>query len=186
MRRWWVILCAALALAACATAPRPGQMTVVSFRPVESHFSIAGRLSARNGEEAIHGKFEWQHAPGRDQWDFYSPLGQIVARVKRDGDLARLLTAEGEEIAEPFSQLMQRVLGMSVPVAALPRWVQAGVVDTEVVREADALGRPVRIADNGWLVRYLAYADDSVSARPKTIEVSRGDAALKLVVDRWQ
>jgi len=186
MMRWLLVCLAALVLAACASAPVPTSMTTLAFRPVESRFSIAGRLSARNGDEAIHGKFEWQHAPGRDQWDFYSPLGQIVARVRRDGDMAVLLTGEGEEIAEPFAHLMQRVLGMTVPVDALPRWVQAGEAATDVVRESDALGRPVRMADEGWQVRYLAYADETPGARPKTIEVSRGDAALKLVVDRWQ
>lgn len=177
---------AALLLAACASAPAPLPITPVAFRQVDSHFSIAGRLSARSGDEAIHGKFDWQHAPGLDQWDFYSPLGQIVARVRREGDLAVLLTAEGEEIAEPFAQLMQRVLGMTVPVDALPRWVQAGVVANEVVRESDAMGRPLRLADDGWQIRYLAYADAAADSRPKTIEVSRGEAVLKLVVDRWQ
>lgn len=186
MMRWLLAGCAALVLAACASTPETVPLTTIAFRPVESHFAIGGRLSARAGDEAIHGKFEWQHAPGLDQWDFYSPLGQIVARVRRDGDMAVLLTAEGEEIAEPFAQLMQRVLGMNVPVNALPRWVQAGVVATEVVRESDALGRPVRIADDGWQVRYLAYADETPSARPRTIEVSRGDALLKLLVDRWE
>lgn len=177
---------AALLLAGCASAPAPVAMTPVVFRSVESHFSIGGRLSARSGEEAIHGKFDWRHSPGQDQWDFYSPLGQIVARVRRDGDMAVLLTAEGEEIAEPFSRLMQRVLGMDVPVEALPRWIQAGVAASEVMRESDDLGRPLRVADEGWQIRYLAYADETPDARPKTVEVARGSAVLRLVVDRWQ
>jgi len=186
MKRWWLVCAAVLTLAGCASAPAPLQTTPVAFRQVDDHFRLAGRLSARAGDEAIHGKFEWQHAPGLDQWDFYSPLGQVVARVRRDGDTAVLMTADGEQIVEPFGHLMQRVLGMTVPVDALPRWVQAGVVADEVVRASDDKGRPLQIADDGWQIRYLAYADDAADARPRTLELSRGDAVLKLVLDQWQ
>lgn len=183
MRR--LILCGALVLAGCASAPTP-PTTTLAFRPIQSQFVAAGRLSADNGENAISGRFDWQHTPMSDRWDFFSPLGQIVARVHRDGSMATLVTASGDELTESFDALVQRVLGMAVPVGALPRWIQAGVAASEDVREMDALGRPVRIVDDGWQVRYLAYADEAADARPRTIEVSRGAARLKLVIDQWQ
>ncbi len=180
-----VILCAAALLTACATTPPPPSVPLV-FRSVHSHFQVGGRLAAQNGEQALHGKFTWQHAPERDQWDFFSPLGQVVARLNRNGHVATLVTANGSEIAEPIASLLARMLGMAVPVDALPRWVQAGVAASEDVREFDNIGRPARIVDDGWQVRYLAYASPAPDARPRSIEVSRGEARLKLVIDTWQ
>ena len=180
------MLCAAAALSACATTPPPGAPVPLPFRSVQSHFEAGGRLAARNGEQAVHGKFTWQHAPERDRWDFFSPLGQVVARLNRDGRSATLVTADGSEIVEPIESLLARMLGMAVPVAALPRWIQAGVAASEDVREFDALGRPARIVDDGWQVRYLAYASPAPDARPSSLEVSRGEARLKLVIDSWQ
>jgi outer membrane lipoprotein LolB len=180
-RIFWVVL-----LAGCASAPAPLPTTTLAFRPVSTHFELSGRLAARNGEEALHGKFAWRHAPEQDQWDFFSPLGQVVARVSRDGADAALVTADGSRIDEPFDVLVARVLGMPVPVVALPRWVQAGVVAGEDVRELDALGRPLKLIDSGWQVRYLAYESERADARPSSIEVSRGEARLKLVIDAWQ
>jgi len=185
MRRfWWVGV--VLALAGCAGTPELVTTSPVAFRPVETRFEVAGRLAARSGEEALSGKFAWQHAPERDQWDFFSPLGQVVARLSRQGDQASLITSDGQRFDEPFDQLVSRVLGMSVPVSALSRWVQAGVVANEDVRELDAVGRPQKIIDSGWQVRYPSYASDRPDARPRVIELSRGDANLKLVIDTWQ
>ncbi|QID18885.1 outer membrane lipoprotein LolB [Nitrogeniibacter mangrovi] len=177
---------AAAVVAGCATAPTTVTTTALAFRPVQAYFSISGRLAAKNGEDALSGKFAWQHAPASDRWDFYSPLGQLVARLTRNGETATLVTSNGEQIVEPVETLIARVLGVAVPVASLPRWVQGGVVAREDVREQDAVGRPLRIADDGWQVRYLAYASDAPDARPRSIEVSRGEARLKLIVDQWQ
>ena len=184
-RRLWCV-CVLLALAGCAGTPERVATSPVAFRPVETRFELAGRMAASNGEDALSGKFSWQHTPDRDQWDFFSPLGQVVARLSRQGDQASLVTSDGQRFDEPFQQLVSRVLGMSVPVSALPRWVQAGVVANEDVRELDAMGRPQKIIDSGWLVRYPSYASDRPDARPRVIELSRGEANLKLVIDSWQ
>jgi outer membrane lipoprotein LolB len=185
MRRFWW-LCVLVVLGGCAGTPAPLQTSSLVFRPVVTHFEVAGRLSAQSGEEALNGKFVWQHSPDRDQWDFFSPFGQVVARLNRQGDDASLITANGQRFDEPFAQLVSRVLGMSVPVSGLSRWVQAGVAANEDVRELDAVGRPQKIIDSGWQVRYPSYASERPDARPRIVEVSRGDANLKLVIDSWQ
>jgi len=185
MRWFWLVMVAVL-LAGCASAPPVTPRSPLVFRPVLTHFEITGRLAAQNGDEALNGKFAWRHSPEFDQWDFFSPFGQLVARLNRDGDTAALITSDGQQLNEPVDRLVSRLLGMSVPIAELPRWVQAGVVANEDVREFDALGRPQKIIDDGWQVRYWSYMSDQSDARPRSVEVSRGDARLKLVIDAWQ
>lgn len=176
----------ALVLAGCASTPpvlEPADSVV--FREVRSHFHVRGRLAARNGDEAVSGRFSWQHAPGFDRWDFFSPLGQRVARLNHDNGSATLLLADGKAYADTINRLLARVLGMAVPVESMPRWLQAGVVAPADVRETDALGRPLRLVDKGWTIRYPAYANETPGSLPRSIDVSRGDARLRLIVDEW-
>ncbi|MCB1960635.1 MAG: outer membrane lipoprotein LolB [Rhodocyclaceae bacterium] len=186
MRRLWVVTLCAL-MAGCASPP-PARVAAdsVLFRPVAAHFEVTGRLSARHGDVALSGRFDWQHAPTRDRWDFYSPLGQVLARLNNEAGTATLTLADGAQYVEPMDALLTRLLGMEVPVAALPRWLQGGVVALEDVREVDGAGRPLRVVDQGWQIRYPGYAGEATDARPRVVEISRGDALLKLIVDAWQ
>ena len=68
-------------LAACATTP-PG--TPPPDARAEPAFSAHGRMSARRGSDAVAVHFAWRHAPANDDFDVATPLGQIVARMRRD------------------------------------------------------------------------------------------------------
>ena len=41
----------------------------------QASFDIAGRLSARHGDDALTANFRWRHASGRDELELASPLG---------------------------------------------------------------------------------------------------------------
>lgn len=177
---------AVVLVSGCASTPpvlEPADSLVV--RPMLSQFHVRGRLAARNGDEAVSGRFSWQHAPGFDRWDFFSPLGQRVARLNNDNGSATLLLADGKAFNDAIDPLLARMLGMAVPVEALPGWIQGGIVAPEAVRETDSFGRPSRLADRGWTIRYPTYTDESPTALPRSIDVSRGDARLRLIIDEW-
>ncbi|MFV0662987.1 outer membrane lipoprotein LolB [Denitromonas sp.] len=184
-----LLVCAAtLGVAGCATpltAPLPPAQSMLQ-RPMLASFNVSGRLAAQRGEEAVHGRFAWQHAEGQDRWQFFSPLGQTVAELDASGGTAVLQLADGARHVAPLNELLARMLGADVPVAVLPRWVQAGVVDVDDVRERDPFGRPLRVVEQGWEVRYRGYAADGFDAPTRLVEVSRGDVSLKLLIDQWQ
>ncbi len=185
MRLALAVLLVAIATGCATTLPVLAPADTAVFRPVLSQFHVRGRLAARNGEEAVSGRFAWQHAPGFDRWDFFSPLGQRVARLDNQNGSATLLLADGKSFVDTIDPLLARMFGVSVPVEAMPRWLQGGVVAPQDVRETDALGRPVHVVDRGWTVRYPAYAGDTPGAPPRSIEVTRGDARLRLIIDEW-
>lgn len=187
MRRW-LMLASAAVLAGCATLPETGlpPPQAMLTRPQLDAFHVTGRLAAQRGEAAVHGRFAWQHASGQDRWQFFSPLGQTVAELDAADGVAVLQLADGGREVAPLNTLLARMLGADVPVAVLPRWLQAGVVALEDVRERDPQGRPQRIVEQGWEVRYLSYAGEAFDAPPRLVEVSRGDVSLKLLVEQWQ
>jgi outer membrane lipoprotein LolB len=73
-------------LAACASAP---PVAPVDAR-AEPAFSAQGRLSARRGADAVAVHYDWRHSIGADMFDVATPLGQTVARMRRDATGVRV------------------------------------------------------------------------------------------------
>ena len=81
--------------------------------------------------------------------------------------------------------LLPEVLGVDLPAARLPRWIQAAPDEDAEVRALDAGGRPLLVFDHGWRIDYPGYADDTAAAVPRRLEISRGDARVRLIIDSW-
>ena len=178
-------VCAALTLAACAPmAPR--EHASVAPRVLMPAFLLEGRLSATDGQQAASGRVEWEHAPQTDRLTLLSPLGQIVARLESGPEGARLLSADGTQRDAPSADaLLPEVLGIEVPSARLPRWLQGAPDVGAEIRQYDAAGRPQLVIDQGWRIDYLSYADERADALPARLDISRGEARIRLIIDSW-
>lgn len=174
-----------LGLSACAPLPRtePALIAARTFAPA---FELQGRISASNGEQAASGSIDWRHAHGTDSLTLLTPLGQVAAQLEASAGSARLRTADGQMLsADSAEALLPRVLGVDVPVARLGRWVQAAPDATAEVRSHDSAGRPALVIDQGWRIEYLDYLNDAADAPPARLDISRGDARIRLVIDSW-
>ena len=78
----------ALVLTACATAPLAPTQTFPSR--ADEPFGIAGRLSARRGNDAVSVTFVWNHAPPKDDFVVSNPLGATVAEMSGDSSTRRV------------------------------------------------------------------------------------------------
>lgn len=187
LRGWGAVLALTGGLmTGCAPlAPSPGAPVE---RQLVSRFELVGRMAVVAGERSASMGVAWRHGGEKeptDEWQFLSPLGQVVARIEADQTGATLI-AGGEPVrAASAQELMGRMLGVSPPLAGIAAWVQAVPRDGARVRAWDENGRPASMADEGWVIDYLEYADASPDARPRRIEARWGDATLKLVIDQW-
>ncbi len=179
------IATAALGLSACAplSASAPAMIATRTFAPA---FELEGRISASAGQEAASGRIDWRHDHGTDSFTLLTPLGQIAARLDANAVGAQLQTADGQvQTADSAEALLPRVLGVDVPVARLGRWVQAAPDATAEVRNHDSFGRPALVIDQGWRIEYADYSSDAADAPPARLDISRGDARIRLVIDSW-
>jgi len=181
-----LLLFLALGLAGCAS---PGLRPPPADRPVAaalSRFALEGRLQVRDGERSAAVGLDWQHEAGRDDWLFTGPLGQGLARMEADADGARLRFADGRRLqAASAAELAESLLGVAAPFADLTRWVTARPGPGAAVREADGQGRLLRIVDQGWTIEYIEYMDEAPDALPRKLDIHRGEARLRLIVDGW-
>ncbi len=179
------IAAAALALSACAPLPA-GAPADVAARSFSSAFELQGRISANDGSRAASGRIEWRHEHDTDSFALLTPMGQVVATLDADAAGARLRTADGQSLhAASAEALLPRVLGIEVPAGRLKRWVQAAPDADAEVRTLDSAGRPAILIDQGWRIEYLEYAGTAGDAPPARLDVSRGDARIRLVIDSW-
>lgn len=178
----------AIMLGACApltpVADGPG---IAVARPALARFELDARLSATDGEHAASGRIEWQHAPDADRWTAFSPLGQIVARLDSTPAGAELVLADGarHQAASAATLLPSLLGGTEVPLAELPGWVQGSPRPGAEVRAVDGHGRPLLVIDRGWRIDYAEYHGAGTDALPRRLDISRGDARIRLVIDRW-
>ena len=182
MRVAFVVALAAM-VAACASAP---PVASVDAR-AEPAFSAQGRLSARRGADAVAVHYDWRHSIAADAFDVATPLGQTVARMRRDGTGVRVERPNEAPVEyRDWTALMQAVLGAPIPVDGLAYWVQAvpdprGASDIE----RDDAGRPLVLRQQGWEIVY-AYADASSRPTRLVMRYPGGDPVeVRIVVDSF-
>jgi len=182
MRAAFAVALAAM-LAACASAP---PVAYVDAR-AEPAFSAQGRLSARRGAEAVAVHYYWRHSTAADVFDVATPLGQTVARMRRDAAGVRVeRPSEAPVEYRDWTALMQAVLGAPIPVDGLAYWVQA-VSDPRSAAdiERDDAGRPLVLRQQGWEIVY-AYGD--ASSRPARLVMrypGSDPVEVRIVVDTF-
>jgi outer membrane lipoprotein LolB len=169
-------------VSAPGTAPSPP--LVQAYIP---SFEINGRLSVRHDNEGFSGNLRWRHVFGEDEFVVQTPLGQGVARVTRNAQGATLQTADGQTLyAEDAESLTQQALGFRLPLAGLPRWVQAQAVSGEASLRHNDDGTVGELREQGWQIEYLDYHGVGNTTLPSKLSMQNTELKLRLIIDDWQ
>lgn len=183
--RFTALIALTLGLSAC-TLNSIDESQPIARRTLSDSFTLEGRLAATDGVRNANGPIVWVHTPQGDEWTAFSPLGQIVARLTSTTTGATLETADGERRVAPSAQdVLPELFGAGTPVDGLKYWVQAIDRDGARVLQRDAIGRPIRISDAGWIIDYAVYTDDAPDAPPRRLEANWGETRIRLVIDQW-
>ena len=177
-----VVVAAAVALASCAAIAPPAQDGGAFVPLPDASFEIAGRLSARRGDDGVAASYRWRHQPAFDEFVFASPMGGSLARLSGVPGSVRLERTDGG-VAEAgdWQTLASEVLGAPLPVDGLAWWVRASPRPGSAFRaEPDASGRLSVLRQDGWEIVYAYRGSDR---RPARLTLAFADVELRLVVD---
>ncbi len=194
--RLLTVAAAGLALAGCApllmTADEQAARAVLDARhaalePI-ADWQAVGRLSVQSGEQAWHASLVWRQEADRYRIRLLGPLGQGGVEIAGGPDEVTLRTGTGESYSAATPEtLMRQRLGWWAPLHGLRFWL-LGLDDPQAGRasaQLDAEGRPARLTQDGWEVRYLGYLDGGPVPLPARVELDRDDLRAKVVVSRW-
>lgn len=181
----------AVLLAACAQLPAISvvdRLDALPGRGYVEYFRLEGRLSVRADEQSFSGGLAWLRRPGEDSMLLSTPLGQGVAEIRREAGGMRLTDSEGKSYtAESGEALLERVVGMRLPVAGLVHWLSGRPhPNAAFVAELDPDGRVAAMTQDGWRIEYSRYRKEADRWLPGKIFARRGEALeFRLVVDTW-
>ncbi|MCW5575776.1 MAG: lipoprotein insertase outer membrane protein LolB [Burkholderiales bacterium] len=148
-------------------------------------FDLLGRVLAGAEGRAFSAGFRWRHEASRNEIWLMSPAGTTLAHISSDATGATLTTADRQEYrAFSAESLTRRALGWPLPLAELQYWVRAETVPGLAADvERDDRGRPIRLEQAGWSVRY-AYADSSEPVPlPRRLDLEQGGQRIRMVID---
>lgn len=193
---------AMLCLAACTTQqirselpPAEREAAEIAQRDREAvlravpTWSLEGRIAVSSGREGGSGRIEWRQSGSTYEMSLSAPVTRQSWRLTGDATQARLEGLEGgPRTGGDAGVLLREATGWDIPVIALADWVRG--------LRAQALGRaavqyglnglPMRIEQGGWVIDY-AWPEGArgEAVLPARLDARRGDARVKLVVDRW-
>ncbi len=178
LMRWMALLL----LTGCAHQPiaRP------PAQPEVAPFAMNGRISVRHNGKRDTAGLRWVHKTDTDEILLLNPLGQTAARIFRDERHAVLDDGDMHYEEGDVEALMMQVLGWRLQLDGLHHWVLAMKRGDEERIERDAAGRLSVLHQDGWEVRYLAYADDKPDSLPSRMELIRANLKLTIVIDEWE
>lgn len=168
------------ALAGCATTAPSLQPRA----PIDgaSSFDLAGRFSARRGDEGVSGRFTWSHAGDMDTLTFSTPMGQALARLTGDASGVALELADGRNSrAADWEGLTTQAVGIPIPVRGLRYWVRGSPrPEATYSDERDPSGRVSLLRQDGWEIVYRYSGEET---HPRTLRLVYPDVDLRLAID---
>lgn len=196
--RWFVLVAiAAVAIAGCATGPRPvpderSQAWAELRTELEAldQWSAEGRMVVRDGRDGNPAGFTWiERADGGFQLRLSGPWGQGVARLTGGPSGAELVTADGMRyMAGDAHQLLKEVYGWDIPVAGLRRWL-LGLPGPEAEHTLDRFGRLATLDWRDWHIEYGRYrlVEEGLEM-PAVLTATRADGGteVRVAIHEWQ
>lgn len=201
MHRICRLLCGLLAcvflFSGCSIYPTKSStpQSVSSVRNYQNIIHIAGRLSIRylqnDKEKSAIVRFDWQQNLEQTEIVFYSPLGNQLARLVLQKDLARWEEENKSPLlAQTPEELLMQILGWPLPENSmndLALWMQGFTREKNQIKmiENDLL------TSHGWQVRYHRWQStgDGGLIYPYLMTAERASPnfiVLKMIIDQWQ
>lgn len=172
-------------LGACAQLPQ----RAAGWQPPDwPAWSLRGRIAVHAGEQGWHASLNWRQSVAGYQLELSGPLGQGAVRMTGDAAGVTLERADGlRDWAADADELLARNTGWTLPVGGLRYWVQGRAVPERPADwERAADGRPLRLRQDGWDIRYTSYQEQTGGVPlPKRIDLERDGIRARLLIDAW-
>lgn len=197
LRRAPALALAALLLAGCVPKAPPGgpaageaqllaaQSAREALLAESPAWSLAGRLAVSVAGDGGSGRIDWRQASGGTEVRLSAPVTRQSWVLRIAPGQATLEGLPGGPLTGPDAEaLLAGATGWPLPVGALAAWARGARAPGPAEIDFGPDGLPRQIAQQGWVVEYREW-DGGDPAMPRRVFARRGEASVRLVVDRW-
>ncbi|MBS7820622.1 outer membrane lipoprotein LolB [Wohlfahrtiimonas chitiniclastica] len=179
IKRLGLAAAAMLIITGCAThIPDQNQ-------PLESYTAI-GRAALKAPNNSGQASFNWQQiSPENLKVIIQGPLGSGRIDLVVTPTESTLKTDDQTYKSESPDVLFSEITGFDWPISGMTSWIvgEPGAASTLVKR--DAQNRIESFDEDGWHVEYKKWGHYKQRDIPKTIELTRDNVRLRLLVEHW-
>jgi len=150
-------------------------------------WSLDGRIGIRSRHDSLQASLLWQHQGEMEKLRIAGPFGQGAVSIEYSEKFIRILHADGniEESNRP-EDLLNSLLGVSLPVSAMRYWVLGiSYPFAQAVEEFDEGGKLKTLKQLGWEINYKRFSLVENWVLPQKLEANNGNNRVKLFVDEW-
>lgn len=195
LRRCFVLSVMALLAGCVSTPPRAlgdtDALAALALREVQAlsdagwHFN--GRIAVSAGGRGGSGRVDWQQWGDDLAIQISAPVTRRSWQLSRTDDLARLTGLDGGPVeGSDATQLLRDSIGWEIPMAQMADWVRGLRAPGRAQVSFGPNGLPEMIVQDGWQVQYRDWGVLAGRSVPTKVFAKRGDASVRLVIDRWQ
>ena len=185
----------ALLLSACAGQPpapsAQGNWDEHSARmKALTSWDAEGKLALRTPTQSESANVQWQQQGDTTRLKLNGPLGVAATSMYSNGRI--LVIRQGEEsstldLADPTA--LRRRTGWDLPLLALPYWIKgvpAPDIEIQQMETGPDPGLLQLLEQDGWEIRYEAYADFDGLMLPVKLRIQHQDTTVRLIIRNWQ
>lgn len=161
---------------ACTALPAPNSAWHSSEQRPE--FDATGRMGIQTEQGGHYAQFHWLNTQAVQSIDIRVPIGGSIGKLCADHDGAQLTTYNGQmHRADNLTELSQNLLGHTLPIAHLDRWVNGQIVPNE----AHSFTSEGHLKQSGWLIQ--RQIDEQ--GRPRLVLLERPELRLRLAFSEF-
>ena len=151
------LLGAALALAGCAALPPAS----TGSQPLSGRLALQVDALPDRPAQAISASFDLRGTAEQGELRLSTPLGTTLAAASWGAGEARLVTPQGEKRFDDLDALSRETFGESLPLRALPDWLQGRPWPAEPARPLEPGPGFVQL---GWSIDLARFAAGQLQA----------------------
>jgi outer membrane lipoprotein LolB len=146
-------------------------------------WELSGRAAVAIGEQGWQANLDWRQSGGESDLHLSGPfnVGALSIKVTPAG----VSLNDAPPSAAVVEQLQAR-LGFELPLDNLRYWllgIPNPAAPFDVTRNAE--DRAQHLAQAGWDIDYDKYLPSGSDALPARLTLTRADARVRVIVDRW-
>ncbi len=175
-----------LLLSACAT-----QTSIVDSQDSAAaeikQWHIRGKIGIRTATESLSAMLNWQQLSGAYTIRLSGALGSgSLQIIGNDNRVTVRQAGQADQYASDAEQLLQQLLGWSVPIEHIYYWIRGLPAEVPIDRQTSADGHLSVLEQDGWRVEYLRYQQFANVALPSKLQLQHEDLKVTLIIKDWQ